>query len=554
MSLAAEAVAVAPPAPERLRTRNVLWRLARADFFERTRRPAYLIALVVMAWFAHRMLPSASEGYRTFSMQDQYRPEYGPEWVGTLVGTMTGLYFVMVGFYLVKGAVDRDRVTRVGQILSATGLGRLQYLGGKALSNFLVLASMLAVALVVALVTQQLLGEVRRFDPLATALPLLALALPVAAVVGAGAVLLECIPGLAGGLGNVVWFIASMAALATGIIDSEHDAKGSSDLLGFSSIARSTYARLHAIHPEVPVNTKALEMGVNISDKWKGVSQQTFPWHGLTWDAPTIGGRFVWFAVALAFVGLASLVFDRFERPARAPSGRTLRPAAWFRRRKPEARVAPASVRVSALPAATRGNAFAGLVRAELALLLHGRAGLWLLGAAGMMFATLLAPLNAVRMGLLPTLSIWPVLVLGALGARERQHATEALLFSAPRPVVRQLAAAWVAGTLLLAGLGAIAMLRLALSGQAEVAAGWLFGGAFVSALALALGAWTGGAKFFEVLLLFAWYVGPMHHIAELDYTGVTIARTPQQWAAFGLGLAALLALAWLGRARRVQN
>jgi hypothetical protein len=551
---AAPALAGAARAPGRLRAPAALWRLARADFLERTRRPAYFVSLLVMAWLAHGMLPSATAGYRTFSMQDLYRPAYGPEWVGTLVGTMSGLYFVLVGFYLVKGAVDRDRVTGVGQILAASRLSRRRYLAGKALSNFLVLASMLVLALAVALVTQQLLGEDRRFDPFATALPLFALGLPVAAVVGAGAVLLESMPGLAGGLGNVVWFVASMAALATGIIDSESKATGAPDLLGFSPVARSTYETLHALHPDVPVNTKALAMGVNVDSHWKGVAQQTFPWHGLAWDVRTLGGRMVWFAAALAFVALASLVFDRFERPARARAGRALRPATWFARRGPQARTVPAAVRVSALPAATRGGAFAGLVRAELALLLHGRATTWLLGAAGLMIATLLAPLDAVRMGLLPTLAIWPVLVVGALGARERQHATEALLFSAPRPVTRQLAAAWAAGTLLLAALGAFAMLRLVLAGHAEVAAGWLFGSALVPALAIALGTWTGGTKFFEVLLLFAWYIGPMHHVAELDFTGVTVARSPAQWLAYGAVLAGLLATAWAGRARRVRG
>jgi hypothetical protein len=551
---AAPTLTATAPRPGALRAPGALWRLARADFLERTRRPAYFVSLLVMAWLAHGMLPSATAGYRTFSMQDLYRPAYGPEWVGTLVGTMSGLYFVLVGFYLVKGAVDRDRVTGVGQILGASRLGRLRYLSGKALSNVLVLASMLVLALAVALVTQQLLGEDRRFDPLATALPLLAIGLPVAAVVGAGAVLIESIPGLAGGLGNVVWFIASMAALSIGIIDAETKASGAADLLGFSSVSLSTFQALHAIHPEVPIDTKALAMGVNVNSHWIGVAQRTFPWHGLTWDGRTIAGRLVWLAVAFACVGLASLVFDRFERPGRARAGRALRPATWFARRAPAARVQAHAVRVSALPAATRGGAFAGLVRAELALLLHGRATTWLLGAAGLMIATLLAPIEAVRMGLLPTLSIWPVLVIGALGARERQNATEALLFSAPRPVTRQLAAAWVAGTLLVLGLGAFGTLRLLVAGHAGLAAGWLFGSAFVSALALALGTWTGGSKFFEVLVLFAWYVGPMHHIAELDYTGVTAARPPALWLAYTAVLAGLLAAAWAGRARRVRG
>ena len=531
-----------------------LWRLALADFRERTRRPAYLVSLLVMVWLVHGMLPPGGAGYRTFVMNDVYRPEYGPEWVGTLVGVLSSLYFLLVGFYLVKGSVERDRRTGVGQILAATRVSRRRYLAAKAFSNLLVLGSMLAVALVVALVTQQLLGESRRFDPFATALPLFALALPVAALVAAGAVLVECIPGLAGGAGNVVWFVVSMVALASGVLDSNRAEIGGRDLLAVSAVTRSTYERLHELHPEIPVDVKSISMGVNVSERWRGAKQLTFPWRGLRWDVRALAVRAQWLALAAAFVALAALVFDRFERPARAGAGRASRPWEWFAKRRPEAAAVRRPVPVVALTPATRGSGFAALVRAELSLLLHGQSPWWYLGAAGLVIATLFAPLDAVRAGLLPVLSIWPVLLLGALGARERQHGTAALLFSVPRPVTRLLAAGWVAGALLYLALGAPALARFALAGLWQWAAGWALGSVFVSALALALGVWTGGSKFFEVLLLFAWYVGPMNRVAGMDYTGVTVARPPALWAAYAALVGGLLAAAWWGRARRVRD
>ena len=553
MSAQAEAVVAPLPRAGRDAAPHVaLWRLARADFLERARRPAYLVSLLVMVWLVHGMMPSSLAGYRTFTMQNEYRPAYGPEWVGTLVGILSGLYFVLVGFYLVKGSVLRDRLTGVGPILFATRLSRLRYLAGKALSNVLVLASMLAVAFVVELVTQQLLGEDRRFDPVAVAVPLVALALPAAAVVGSMAVLIECIPGLAGGLGNVVWFVVSMGALSAGVIDSEGRA-GGPDLLGFATVAHGAYVTLHALHPEVPLDSHALSMGVNVDSHWAHVREQVFPWPGLVWDAGAVGGRLLWLAVALACVGLASLVFDRFERPVRARAVRGPRGLRWPFARAASVAASTASVRVATLPAARRGHGFTVLVRAELALLLHGRDLVWALGAAGLGIACLLAPLAAVRSALLPILSIWPVLVLGDLGSRERVHGTEALLFSAPRPVARQLAAAWLAGALLLVALGAAGTVRLLLAGSTGPALGWLLGAATVPALALALGTWTGGSKAFEALMMFAWYVGPMHAIARVDYTGVTAPRTPALWLAWGTLPVVLLALARVGRARRVR-
>lgn len=530
-----------------------LVRLALADFRERTRRPAFFVSLAVIAWITHGMLPPQGSGYRTFVMSDNWRPAYGPEWVGALVGLLMSLYLLLVGFYLVKGSVERDRRTGVGQVLAAARVSRLRYVAGKALSNFLVLASMLAVAFVMALVAQQLLGEVRRFDPLATALPLALIGLPVAALVAAGAVLIECVPGLAGGFGNVVWFVASMTLVSVGAIESDRGTATALDLVGGGTVAQSTYEALRAAHPEVPIDRKSLSVGVNVSPRYRGARLGTFTWPGLRWDAAMVGGRLLWVLVALVLLAPAALVFDRFERPARAPSRAGAR--VWERLRRAAPAPAHAAIGSAAhLAPAVRGAGFAGLVRAELALLLHGQPLLWYLGALGLGIACAFAPLGAVRAALLPILSVWPVLVLGSLGARERLHGTESLLFSVARPVGRLLAAGAVAGALLYVALGAPALLRLAAAGEWGYAGGWLLGSAFVPLLALALGTWTGGAKFFEVLVLFAWYMGPMHHIAELDYTGVTAPRSPQLWAAYAALAAGLAVAAWFGRSRRLQN
>jgi hypothetical protein len=549
------AVMAAPAARERGRTVGNLWRLALADFLERTRRPAYVVSLLVMAWLANGMLPPASAPYRTFVMEDRFRPAYGPEWVGTLVGILTALYFLLVGFYQVKGSVERDRRTGVGQILAAARVSRRRYLAGKVLSNFLVLASMAVLALGVALVSQQLLGEDRRFDLLAAAVPLLAITLPVAAIVASFAVLLECIPGLAGGAGNIVWFVVSMVALGSGVIDSETSRGSWRDLLGVGAVAKSTYATLHAIHPKVPLTSKGMSMGVNVSERWKKIRLETFRWPGLEWGAEAVAKRAIWFAIAAAFVGLAAMVFDRFDRPARARSERAGPLERLLRRFSPQPRSkAAGAARASALTVAPRALDLPTLVRAEFALLARGQSAWWYLGALAFAIAGLAAPEGALRAGWLPVAFIWPILALSPLGGRERLHGTEALLFSAPRPVTRLLAASWLAGFLLVLALCGTAVLHLALLGRTEAALGALLGCALLPALALALGAWTGSGKFFEVLVLFVWYVGPMHHVAEMDYTGVTTPRPVPLWIAYVAITAGLLAAAWLGRSRQVQR
>ena len=195
-----------------------------------------------------------------------------------------------------------------------------------------------------------------------------------------------------------------------------------------------------------------------------------------------------------------------------------------------------------------------GVVRAELALLLKEQSGWWYVVLAGLLIAECLVPLASVRTVVLPIVSFWPALVWSALGSREQRHATGGVLFSCPQPAVRLLPAAWLAGALVMLIAGAPALVRLTWVGETGPALGWLLGAAFVPALALASGVWTGSAKLFEVLYLSLWYVGPMHKLAELDYTGATTARSPVLWLVYGGASLVLFMVAWLGRSRQMRR
>ena len=57
----------------------------------------------------------------------------------TMVAMLATLFLSLIGFYLVRGTVERDRRTGVGQILAATPLRGATYILGKAASNFVYL-------------------------------------------------------------------------------------------------------------------------------------------------------------------------------------------------------------------------------------------------------------------------------------------------------------------------------------------------------------------------------------------------------------------------------
>lgn len=528
-------------------------RLALGDFLERTRSTGYLVSLAVMVYLGAGMLPANGSSYRTFVMSDQYRPVYGAAWVGTLSALLTGLYFMMVGHYLVKGSVERDRRTGVGQVLAATRVGRIEYLSAKTLSSFAILMSMAVIAAVAALVTQQLLGEDRRVDVLATLLPFALLTVPVALFAAASAVLFDCVPLLRGGFGNVVWFFAFGMLMMMGGLDTP-GANPWRDVTGAHTVTTQVFEGLKAFDPNAAAKPGDMNVGVNINPKFRGVMLSTFPWKGLAWTAEAVGSRLLWSAIAASLVGLAGVCFDRFENAPRSPLTRGVSIRWPFARpaRRPEG--APAVRSAAALSPARRGAAFAGVLRAELLLALHGQTWWWWGGALVLLGGQLFAPIAHVKAGWLPVATFWPVFVWSAAGQRERRDGVAGVLFSCARPVSRLLPGAWLAGACVGLAMGAPALVRFALSGDLASFGGWALGAAFASALAMALGVWSGSSRFFEVLWLFLWYVGPMHAVPLFDYTGVTAPRSATLWMAYASLTVALFVAAWFGRERQVRS
>jgi hypothetical protein len=212
-----------------------------------------------------------------------------------------------------------------------------------------------------------------------------------------------------------------------------------------------------------------------------------------------------------------------------------------------------AHVSVAALTVAPRAERLLPLLRGETRMMLRGLGRWWLAVALALIGLCLFLPLAGVRAVALPLAALWPILAWSSMGWRERAFGADALLFSAPRPLRRQLLATWLAGVLLAVAMTAPYALRLALAGEAGALAGWLAGALFVPSFALASGVWTGSGKLFEVGYLVLWYVGPLNRVPRLDYLGLVPDERGTHLAFLAIALA-LLALAYAGRARQVRG
>jgi MYXO-CTERM domain-containing protein len=98
-------------------------------------------------------------------------------------------------------------------------------------------------------------------------------------------------------------------------------------------------------------------------------------------------------------------------------------------------------------------------------------------------------------------------------------------------------------------------LIRFALGGEWMSFVALLAAAAFAPSLALALGAWTGSAKTFEVLYLLLWYMGPMNRIPPIDFVGTTQPGAgPGSVITFMLLAAGLLCAAVVGRRRQIRT
>jgi hypothetical protein len=213
-------------------------------------------------------------------------------------------------------------------------------------------------------------------------------------------------------------------------------------------------------------------------------------------------------------------------------------------------------VRLTSVGAAEARDNFVALLVAELRLLAKGRRWWWFIALA-LAVACLLAPLTVTRAWLLPFAWIWPIFRWSELGTREARFGTDAVLFASPRPIRRQLPAAWAAGFVLAVVAAAGAVARFAIAGEWTTLIALLAGAAFVPALALAMGIWSGHRRLFEAFYLALWYIGPMNRVAFLDYTGASAVddrAVIAQASACALLAFLLLAAAAVGRRRQISR
>ena len=500
----------------------------------RLRSPATLIAILAFVAGAFFWIPDPHGTATSLSWElpdgRVQAPLYTAEYVGFAISILSGIFLAMGGFYLVAGSVRRDRERNVGAILAATPLSKTAYLGGKFAAHFVYLLVLATLGLAAGLVAFVRFGT-GPFSLAGFTLPYFLSIIPAIAVVAALAVFFDVTPILRGRGGLVLWFFFFMFVLIKLPLDlsgadvdgggrtappgSPRDASGGDDpktlpIYDPSGLATHQWR----VRQSLPEGVKGVSTGYVFHSK----PFERVPWHGAPLTSKQVGIRALNLLLAVVPLGLAILIFDRFD-PARS----RLRRKKEKRVRETDAvevvEVAGPRLPVVLIPVHPSPSA-AGAIFAEARLIFESATWLkWPLA------------LSAILAGLLPgnlPAGIFLVLlapVISEAAAREEMAGTRALVFSQPGVPASLVLWKTAALSLVVAMLGT----PMAIRGFAESPAKGLaaiLGLLAISAICVGLGSLSAGGKLFTGLYVAAWYAA-MSGGAEMDVTGA-LGKTAQ--------------------------
>ena len=522
---------------------RTLFHLLRADFLERVRSYGFLALLLFTVFLTYLFIPEANDIQIAGLNLGGYRAIYNSAWIGTMTTLLMGEFFLLFSFYLLKGSVERDRRTGVGQILAATPLTKVKYTLGKWLSNVAVATAMTLVIIAASVLLQLLRVEDTNIHLWSLASPFLIVLFPALTVIAATAVLFDCIPFLRGGVGNVLFFFVAYPLLALSL-----DLQGNTIL--YPSIYQACMAQFTSCNPERQIDAGLPPLADYLA----------FTYNGVTWTSSVLVSRIAIILVAVLITLLAAWLFHRFD-PAKADKTFL---GNFSLKRTPAPQAASTAqiltqpqkqTRLTQLDPASRPSTFSSLTRlfaAELRLTFKGKSWFWYLCTIGLIIALALAPLDIAQLYLLPLAFVLPLTIWSNLGVREVKHRAEQIIFSAPRPLTRQLPVTLLTGIFVVLILTSPLLLRFMFAGEWSSLRGLIVGILFVPSLAMALGVWTNGNKLFEGGYLFLWYIASMYSIPVLDFMGrVPVAREMQVPFFYLLITILLMVVVYFGRKRQ---
>jgi len=519
---------------------TILYQLSLADIRERTRRYSFLITMLGVLYFGYLVITGK------YSVQfGDCRTIYDSVWAGSLMAVCSSVMIILVGFYLVKGSISRDRKTEVGQIIASTSLSNIYYIISKFFSNLIILWFITAVLVHVAFITLLFQNESGYIDLWGFISPFIFISIPATMFTASAAVLFDTVKWLRGSVGNILYLFIAEFSIVFGMLEIPF-----MDLAGFSIFTSSVQAAIEAVFPGEKIG---MVMGFIALDKTLQVDEyRIFDWNGIVWTNAALMLRLFWIGIAGVVTGLALPFFDRFD-PALIKRKLTRK----THKKNAITDSIEKSTAVSNLPYKSLSQpvlrfSLTNMIIAELRLALKGFHWVWYAIALGFVVLQIVTPFEIARQFFVPGAMIWPIVIWSSMGTRELHFNTGQLLFSSPEPVARQFPAVLLSGLLIAFGSVSPMIIRALGTGEGMYALSLIIGVVFVPTLALMFGTLTRSKKMFEVVYLMLWYIGSIDKLTAIDVLG-TLEASVNPAKLIVLAILTILFLIIAFQTRRLQ-
>ena len=125
--------------------------IIKSDYLQRVRSYAFLITLCATLAIAYTFVPEPNANYSTIRISD-YVGHYNSAWFGYVTAIMTSIFLSLIGFYLVNSSIKTDIKTKIGTITASTKISNFNYLFSKAITNFIVLWTIMFLVFVMSII------------------------------------------------------------------------------------------------------------------------------------------------------------------------------------------------------------------------------------------------------------------------------------------------------------------------------------------------------------------------------------------------------------------
>lgn len=477
--------------------------IAATDMRLRLRRPATLWVILILSGMAYMLIPDPREG-RALMVVDDVRALYTSQVVALATAGLASLFLTFAGFYLASNGLRRDLLARTGGIIASTPVTSGTYLTGKFLGGVAFLGSITGVYILNVMAMHLLRGE-GPLQPVTYFLTYLVVLGPAIAVIAALALCFECIPLLAGRLGDVLFFFIWALLLALGAMSQGNGIGKYLDVMGLGFIMSQVHAASGSEH-----------LAIGMTSFRGDVAPWVLP--PIRFSIGTLLPRLALAFLAVPLLFIARLFFHRFD-PARVRSGKTGGSGGLIRQAsqllKPLTRMMSA-IGSRIMPIAP------GALRPILAetIMTLCQSPFMLLAWIGVVVASVTSRDATAHHTLPLVVAVILAIALADLSTRDRAAGALSMLYS--MPMVKP-GYAWIklgSATLLALLFCLPPAVRIAISAPGA-ALSLLIAAGFMAALATALGLLTRTPKtFMGVFLLFLYLVVNGGQVPSLDFAG----------------------------------